>query len=143
MFAISGLALIVTAITAPEGITGLVRKAAARLAPPGATEPDAGPWRRRHDARLLEVDDLTVRYGGVVALDDVSPRRSTPGEVVGLIGPNGAGKTTFIDALTGFTPPTGGRVALRRRRLTDGRARTSGPGAGWSAPSSRSSCSTT
>ena len=43
-----------------------------------------------------------MRYGGVVAVDDVSLRRSQPGEVVGLIGPNGAGKTTLIDAVTGF-----------------------------------------
>jgi ABC-type branched-subunit amino acid transport system ATPase component/branched-subunit amino acid ABC-type transport system permease component len=50
---------------------------------------------------LLEVRNLTVRYGGVVAVDDVS--LSVPeGQIVGLIGPNGAGKTTTIDALCGF-----------------------------------------
>jgi ABC-type branched-subunit amino acid transport system ATPase component len=55
---------------------------------------------------LLSVTGLTVRYGGVTALDSVS--LSVPaGGFVGLIGPNGAGKTTFVDALTGFTRYTG------------------------------------
>ncbi len=49
----------------------------------------------------LAVDTLTVRFGGVVAVDGVS-FDVRPGEVVGLIGPNGAGKTTIIDAVTGF-----------------------------------------
>src|SRR5690606_3734626 len=49
----------------------------------------------------LVVKNLTVRFGGVVALDDVS-LEIRPGEVLGLIGANGAGKTTFIDAVTGF-----------------------------------------
>jgi branched-chain amino acid transport system ATP-binding protein len=57
-------------------------------------------------APLLSVTGLTVRYGGVVALDSVS--LSVPaGRFVGLIGPNGAGKTTFVDALTGFTRYSG------------------------------------
>ncbi len=50
---------------------------------------------------LLEVRDLTVRYGGVTAVDHVS-LSVHEGQIVGLIGPNGAGKTTTIDALCGF-----------------------------------------
>jgi branched-chain amino acid transport system ATP-binding protein len=57
-------------------------------------------------APLLSVAGLTVRYGGVVALDSVSLTVPAAG-FVGLIGPNGAGKTTFVDALTGFTRYTG------------------------------------
>ena len=59
----------------------------------------------------LTVEHLTVRFGGVVAVDDVS-LAVRPGEVVGLIGPNGAGKTTIIDAVTGFVSPSRGVVAV-------------------------------
>jgi ABC-type branched-subunit amino acid transport system ATPase component/ABC-type branched-subunit amino acid transport system permease subunit len=57
----------------------------------------------------LEVRDLTVRFGGVVALEDVT-LDVRPGEVLGLIGPNGAGKTTFIDAVAGFVDAAPGAV---------------------------------
>ena len=60
----------------------------------------------RVPARALTVSGLTVRYGAVTAVDDVS-FTLTPGKVTGLIGPNGAGKTSLIDALTGFTRSTG------------------------------------
>jgi sulfate-transporting ATPase len=69
------------------------------------------------------VEDLTVRFGAVVAVDDVS-FRVAPREVVGLIGPNGAGKTTIVDALTGFTKPTAGRVTFNGTAMA---GRTWGP----------------
>ena len=59
----------------------------------------------------LRVRDLTVRYGGVTAVDSVS-LEVAPGEVLGIIGPNGAGKTSLIDAITGFTSMSGGAVHL-------------------------------
>ncbi|MBW8800290.1 MAG: ATP-binding cassette domain-containing protein [Streptomyces sp.] len=65
----------------------------------------------------LHVRDLTVRYGGVVAVDGLS-LDVEPGRVVGLIGPNGAGKTSAIDAVTGFTRAAGGRVRLGERDVT-------------------------
>ncbi|MCX7620838.1 MAG: ABC transporter ATP-binding protein [Acidimicrobiales bacterium] len=55
---------------------------------------------------LLDVNDLTVDFGGVRAIDGVS-FTVAPGEFVGLIGPNGAGKTTTIDAITGFVAHRG------------------------------------
>ncbi|MFF7736582.1 ATP-binding cassette domain-containing protein [Streptomyces sp. NPDC007984] len=72
------------------------------------------------DDILLATEELTVRYGGVLAVDKVS-LRVPRGRVVGLIGPNGAGKTSFVDAVTGFTPSTG-ELRLRGR-----------PASGWPA----------
>jgi len=59
----------------------------------------------------LVVRDLTVRFGGVTAVDTMSIS-VRPGTVHGLIGPNGAGKTTFIDAVTGFVKVNGGSIEL-------------------------------
>ncbi len=59
----------------------------------------------------LEVRNATIRYGGVVALDDVS-LVIPPGRVVGLIGPNGAGKTSLVNAITGVAPLASGSIAL-------------------------------
>jgi branched-chain amino acid transport system ATP-binding protein len=72
---------------------------------------------------LLEVQGVTVRFGGLVALDAVSAAVG-PGEVVGVIGPNGAGKTTLFNVVCGFTRPTQGRIAwhgdpLRRHHPRD------------------------
>jgi sulfate-transporting ATPase len=59
----------------------------------------------------IEARGITVRFGGVEALNDVSFELH-PGEVLGLIGPNGAGKTAMLDVLTGFSRPTAGMVLL-------------------------------
>jgi branched-chain amino acid transport system ATP-binding protein len=64
----------------------------------------------------LAVDGVTVRYGGVVALDAVS-LNVPAGAVVGLIGPNGAGKTTLINAITGVTRPASGAISLGDLRI--------------------------
>jgi len=60
---------------------------------------------------LLEVTDLTMRFGGVTALENVS-FRIKPGEILGLIGPNGAGKTTCFNVITGVYSPTSGSVVF-------------------------------
>jgi branched-chain amino acid transport system ATP-binding protein len=65
---------------------------------------------------LLEVDDVTLRFGGVVALDGVD-FTLYEGEILGLIGPNGAGKTTCFNAITGVYRPTSGSVRLNGQRL--------------------------
>jgi ABC-type branched-subunit amino acid transport system ATPase component len=77
--------------------------------------PAIGSASSDSDSALL-VHNLTVHYGPVVAVNDVTLRVGR-GTVTGLIGPNGAGKTTFIDALSGFVPATG-QVHLPDRKIS-------------------------
>jgi branched-chain amino acid transport system ATP-binding protein len=69
------------------------------------------------DSPLLELRDVTKRFGGLVAVRDLSfeIRR---GEVLGLIGPNGAGKSTTFNLIGGFYRPTSGDVVFENRRIT-------------------------
>jgi len=60
---------------------------------------------------LLELERITVRFGGIRALDEVS-LAVAPGEILGMIGPNGAGKTTLFDVISGVRTPDAGRVIL-------------------------------
>jgi ABC-type branched-subunit amino acid transport system ATPase component/branched-subunit amino acid ABC-type transport system permease component len=133
---ISGVLLIVTLIANPEGIAVIGHEMADRLAkwrearrPAGGVQPAiapadaagvppaaAAPAAASADgAAALQVDHLTVRYGGVIAVNDVS-LRIRPGTIVGLIGPNGAGKTSVIDAVTGFASASG-TIDLGGRRV--------------------------
>lgn len=68
-------------------------------------------------APLLEAKGITQRFGGLVAVDDVSAEVFA-GEIVGIIGPNGAGKSTFFNCLTGVYTPTEGSVWLDGRRIS-------------------------
>jgi branched-chain amino acid transport system ATP-binding protein len=65
----------------------------------------------------LQIDNVSVRFGGLVAIADVSFAVGD-NEVVGLIGPNGAGKTTAFNVITGFLRPTAGDVRYRNTSLT-------------------------
>jgi branched-chain amino acid transport system ATP-binding protein len=64
---------------------------------------------------LLSVEHLTMRFGGLIAVDDVS-FTAMDRQITGVIGPNGAGKTTVFNCLTGFYKPTVGRLALNGAR---------------------------
>jgi len=64
------------------------------------------------------VDEVTVRFGGIVAVDRASIAVPA-GEIRGLIGPNGAGKTTLFDTITGIRAPTSGRIEFQGDDITD------------------------
>jgi len=66
---------------------------------------------------LLEVDAMTRRFGGLVAVNKVSFSVER-GEIFGLIGPNGAGKTTLFNLMTGLVPPSSGRLLFAGEDLT-------------------------
>jgi ABC-type branched-subunit amino acid transport system ATPase component/branched-subunit amino acid ABC-type transport system permease component len=135
---LAGISLILTAIFNPIGIAGATRqnvnqlrarwrRGAAVPAPvvtAGAIADEPVLERERRAARparpteervLLETRDLSVTYGGLRAVDDLS-LKVRAGSIVGLIGPNGAGKTSFIDGLTGFTA-TGGVIDFDGERI--------------------------
>src|ERR1017187_2818061 len=61
---------------------------------------------------LLSVEHLTMRFGGLVAVDDLS-FAALQGNITALIGPNGAGKTTVFNCITGFYKPSEGRIGFR------------------------------
>ncbi|MBM3678224.1 MAG: ABC transporter ATP-binding protein [Actinobacteria bacterium] len=116
---IGGITVIALVVLHPDGaisvnaeiyhkIAGLITRRKRIEEPP---EPLPDVPREQVKPGTLDVANITVRFGGVVAVNDASVVVS-PGEIVGLIGPNGAGKTTLIDAITGFVKPTQGTVRL-------------------------------
>jgi sulfate-transporting ATPase len=130
---LAGVGAVIVIAQAPDGLASLLSERARlpRLSPmtrvpkiraskitdkmPGVARLRniAGPLEPLRAGRHFEIEvrNITVRFGGVTAVDDVS-LTIRPGEVVGLIGPNGAGKTTLLDTITGFTQPTSGSVLL-------------------------------
>ena len=80
--------------------------AAARAVSPAAGEAN---WNKDP---ILTVEHLTMRFGGLVAIDDLSFNVGR-GDITELIGPNGAGKTTVFNCVTGFYKPTEGRIVMR------------------------------
>ena len=66
---------------------------------------------------MLEVENVTKRYGGLIAVNDASLRVAR-GSITGLIGPNGAGKTTLFTIISGFLAPTSGVIRFEGRAIT-------------------------
>ncbi|MBI3637377.1 MAG: ABC transporter ATP-binding protein [Candidatus Rokubacteria bacterium] len=81
---------------------------------PAGTAPPATPGA---PSPILRTEGLTVRFGGLTALNDVSIAVA-PGEIRAIIGPNGAGKSTFFNCLTGVLSPTGGRIVFDGQDIT-------------------------
>ena len=97
-------------------------------------------------APLLEVDRLTMRFGGLTAVDELS-FDARAGDITAVIGPNGAGKTTVFNCITGFYRPTSGGIALNAPGRRTGMLLQRMPGhriarrAGSRGPSRTSACS--
>ncbi len=86
-------------------------------APPASLRREAAlePAQLNADGTVLATEHLTVQFGGLTAVDDVT-FRAMPGEVIGLIGNNGAGKSTLLNAIGGYVPCVGHRATARARR---------------------------
>ena len=128
VFVGAGFVLIV--LFMPEGIVGTLRhlwrsRRATSPAPAPTIEtlPDGigpiAPARKpaNGSAPLLESRGLTMRFGGLTAVDAVD-FQVRPGELRAVIGPNGAGKTTFFNMLTGVLPPTDGQILFQGQDIT-------------------------
>jgi len=120
---IGGLLLLITVILNPDGIAGSVVQQLApiikRLRRKGRGGMNLAAVNVddlvRTEPTVLSVSGLTVKFGGVVAVDNVS-LELRDGEILGVIGPNGAGKTTLVDAITGYVVATG-RITLDDRPM--------------------------
>ena len=110
-----GLVVIVTVLAFPGGLVSLANRRGWFLRPvvlaPGSLPPGGPPETSLTAASgpVLEVDNLMVRFGGLVAVDNVSFTVGR-GETVSIIGANGAGKTTLFNTITGFVAPTAGDI---------------------------------
>jgi ABC-type branched-subunit amino acid transport system ATPase component/branched-subunit amino acid ABC-type transport system permease component len=115
-----GLLLLAVLLQAPDGLVLFYRKLVLRLV--ARHRPQWQPVSRssvgfaeeahaQPASATMTLCGLSVRFGGVTALESVSLTLH-PAEVVGLIGPNGAGKTTLIDAVSGYVAPSAGTVLL-------------------------------
>lgn len=133
VFGVLGVQALTSGTNLGQGIRNLIWKRADRRTastkltalPPDADAEDRAitttttatvDERALDGAPVLTVDGLTVQFGALTALDDVS-FQVPAASIMGLIGPNGAGKSTFVDAISGFLPKHGGRVLLGDRDL--------------------------
>ena len=117
------LALVALMLVRPEGLwpPRRTRRGVYRAQPPPSAAPPARS-ARSHVGRgelLLQVTNVSHRFGGVLAVDDVSFDVHA-GEIVSLIGPNGAGKTTVFNCITGLVTPRSGDVLLDGKRSLRG-----------------------
>lgn len=122
-YVIFGIGLLHAVITAPDGIAGQINSAVSRRFKRKATtsettaspNPSSGAAVASQDVQV-EIKDVTMRFGGVVALDAINATFTAP--VSGIIGPNGAGKTTLMNVFSGLLTPSGGSVTVAGHDLT-------------------------
>ncbi|MDF3074979.1 MAG: transporter ATP-binding protein [Alphaproteobacteria bacterium] len=104
-----GAAMLLMLLLAPGGIAGLLESLLARRETPVPTVQSSEP---RDNGGTLQIEGLSKRFGGVIALADVSLAIGER-EIVGIIGPNGAGKTTLLNLLSGFQQADSGTMMWR------------------------------
>ena len=115
-----GVLLLVVLVATPRGVVGEIERRLRRVdeRPARAGELDvAGFLSRSGEGEPLAVEGLSVSFGGVVAVDEVS-LRAEPGAVTSIIGPNGAGKTSVLNLVCGYLRPEAGAVRLGDRDVT-------------------------
>jgi sulfate-transporting ATPase len=120
---LSGILVIINVITAPSGaaynvqlLLQRLRRKAPAAAPTFAVRDDDERPSHAPASDKLSVECVSIRFGGIQALDNVSLTVSSS-QIVGLIGPNGAGKTTLVDAISGFSGGYSGVIALNGAQL--------------------------
>ena len=123
---IVGLSMVLIMVWRPRGLISTRRPSVllgrGRAAATGALDRRGDRMSRWESDPILTVEHLTMRFGGLVAINDLSFAVGR-GEITALIGPNGAGKTTVFNCITGFYKPSEGRIAWRsgRKRFADHR----------------------
>ena len=132
---LNGILLMYTISRHPTGLAGAVREARDKrlqhkgglppLPPTRPSLPSLGrlsaappPRKTRPGTAVLEVSDVSVRFGGLQAVDHAGLRVDR-GTIVGLMGPNGAGKTTLFNAMTGALTPDSGRITFLGEDVSD------------------------
>ncbi len=115
-----GVLLLAVLRLAPSGIAGTIARLAggwAGAAPAPSPAAETGPTLRSGSGEPLVVDGLSIAFGGVRAVQEVS-FAADPGRVTSIIGPNGAGKTSALNLLCGFYRPQAGKVLLGAADIT-------------------------
>jgi branched-chain amino acid transport system permease protein len=121
-----GVLMIVILQRAPEGLWPAITKRIASLEPRRSIGPQQFPLVRaaiaRHGEMLLDVQSVSKRFGGLVAVDHIS-LSAHAAEIVALIGPNGAGKSTVFNVVSGVLDATSGAVFFRGRNVAGAESR--------------------
>jgi branched-chain amino acid transport system permease protein len=120
-YVVFGCLLLLGGALLPNGIVGVARSAARRVANKaaakvGSPQEPVEPEPLRLSGKVLQASGVCKSFGGVRALKNVS-LRAEPGKVTSIIGPNGSGKTTMLNLISGFNHPDSGEVSLGEHRI--------------------------